>query len=302
VNGTVRRVRISRLRVLAVMTGIAALLLVPGTWSRVGASTSSRVVGSTESATPQVRLSSYRWIFYKEDFNHIRAKNPALIKQILAGPGTYVLERRRGGPPLPARVVPVQIFYSQYGLQRTINKNRIIPGVELVSDDLESWTITPKEERHDPMAAMEGFAQTAHDNGLRPILVPGRDLMRVPKAVCTQQPHFTISQAYLTCGLPAAAEFAPVFVIQASAVETDLTALTQLVKEGSSQARKANPKVMVFATLSVSPNGATVGYGAVVKAAQTIAPYVDGFSMNNIRPSDPRMIGFLQALSQASSS
>ena len=60
--------------------------------------------------------------------------------------------------------------------------------------------------------------------------------------------------------------------------------------------------MLVYATLSVSPNGATVGYGAVVTAAQAIAPYVDGFSMNNVRPSDPRMIGFLQALTQASSS
>jgi hypothetical protein len=297
---TFRRARMSRLRVLAVMTGIAALLLAPGAWSR--ASASARVSTSGSSAGPQISLSSFRWIFYKEDFNHIRAKNPALIQQVLAGPATYVLERRKGGPPLPAKVVPVQIFYSQYGLQRTINKNRIIPGVQLVSDDLESWTITPKGERHDPMTAMESFAQTAHDNGLRPILVPGRDLMRVPNAVCTQQPHFTISQAYLTCGLPEAAEFAPVFVIQASAVETDETALLNLVQQGAAQARKANPKVLVFATLSVSPNGATVGYSAVVKAAQQIAPYVDGFSMNNIRPSDPRMIGFLQAFSKASAS
>ena len=35
----------------------------------------------------------------------------------------------------------------------------------------------------------------------------------------------------------------------------------------------------------------------VVKAAQEIHKYVDGFAMNNIRPSDPRMIGFLEALS-----
>ena len=293
VNTTFRRRRPPRLRAVAVLTGVAALLIAPGTWSPVSA--------STNAGSPQISLSSFRWIFHKEDFNHIRAKNPALIQQILAGPGTYVLERRKGGPPLPPRVVPVQIFYSQYGLQKTIDKNRIMPGVELVSDDLESWTITPREERHDPITAMQSFAQIAHDNGLRPILVPGRDLMRVPNAVCTQ-PHYTISQAYLTCGLPAAAQYAPVFVIQAAAVETDLTALTQLVQQGAQQARAANPKVQVYATLSVSPNGATVGYGAVVKAAQAIAPYVDGFSMNNVRPSDPRMIGFLQALSQASSS
>ena len=59
------------------MTGVAALLLAPA---------------STSSGSPQISLSSNRWIFYKEDFNHIRARNPALIKQILAGPGAYVLE------------------------------------------------------------------------------------------------------------------------------------------------------------------------------------------------------------------
>ena len=49
-----------------------------------------------------------------------------------------------------------------------------------------------------------------------------------------------------------------------------------------------------------SGSGATVGYGAVVKAAQEIRKYVNGFAMNNIRPSDPRMIGFLEALSSQS--
>jgi hypothetical protein len=54
---------------------------------------------------------------------------------------------------------------------------------------------------------------------------------------------------------------------------------------------------IVFATLSVSPNGADVPFTAVVEVAKEIRPYVQGFAMNNIRPSDSRMINFLLALS-----
>jgi hypothetical protein len=102
----------------------------------------------------------------------------------------------------------------------------------------------------------------------------------------------------LRCGLPAAAAYAPIYVIQSAAVETNLSALRQLVREGATQARKANPNVTIFATLSVSPNGAYVPYTAVVRAAEAIRPYVQGFEMNNIRPSDWRMIHFLAGLSK----
>ena len=246
-----------------------------------------------------VSLSSLYWIFYKEDFNHINAEAPALIKQVAAGPGTYVLEQRVGGTRLPASVIPVQYFFSSAGLQAAIDHHKIIPGVQVVADDLEDFAITPASERKDPIPAMRGFADAAHANGYRPILIPGRDLMRVPRAVCSQQPGTTISQAYLRCGLPAAAAYAPIYVIQAAAVETNLSALRQLVQDGAAQARKANPHALVLATLSVSPNGLYVPASAVVLAAEAIRPYVQGFFMNDIRPSDSRMIGFLRALSKS---
>jgi hypothetical protein len=71
------------------------------------------------------------------------------------------------------------------------------------------------------------------------------------------------------------------------------------VQEGAAQARKANTNVIIFATLSVSPNGAYVPSAAVVRAARMIRPYVRGFEMNNIRSSDPRMIAFLTKLGGA---
>jgi len=278
-----------RPRVFAAVAGLVAFVLVVGSWSRAGAS----------SASAPISLSSVRWIFYKEDFNHLNAEAPALIKQIIAGPGTYVLEHRAGGPPLPRKVIPAEMFFSSASLQTAIDHDQVIPGVKIVVYDLEDLVTTPAAERKDPIPAMKGFARVAGAGGYQPILVPGRDLMLVSGAMCAKQPRHTISQSYLRCGLPEAAAYAPIYVIQSAAVETNLTALVQLVQESAAQARKANPNVVVFATLSVSPNGAFVPYAAVVRAAKAIRPYVQGFEMNNIRPSDWRMIHFLKGLSQA---
>ena len=275
-----------RPRALAAMAGLIAFVLAVGSWSRVSAT----------SVSGPISLSSVRWIFYKEDFNHLNAEVPALIKRIVAGPGTYVLEHRAGGPPLPRKVIPAEMFFSSADLQAAIHHHRVIPGVKLVVDDLEDLGTTPVAERKAPIPAMKGFAHAADAHGYQPILVPGRDLMLVSGALCSQQRGHTISQSYLRCGLPAAAAYAPIYVIQSAAVETNLSALRQLVREGTAQARKANPHVTIFATLSVSPNGSYVPYTAVVQAARVIRPYVQGFEMNNIRPSDWRMIDFLTGL------
>jgi hypothetical protein len=270
------------------MVGLVALVLAGGSWSRVSAST----IGD------RISLSSLYWIFYKEDFNHINAKYPALMKQVIAGPGTYVLEQHPGGDRLPRKVIPAETFFSSAGLEAAIDHHQVIPGVKFVADDLENIRIAPAPERRNPIPALKHFAKNANANGYRPILVPGRDLMRVPQAVCSQQPGDTISQAYLRCDVPAAAAYAPIYVIQSSAVETNLPALRQLVQQGAARARKANPNVIVLATLSVSPNGAYVPYTAAVKAALEIRPYVQGFAVNDVRSSDWRMVDFLRTLSE----
>ena len=147
-----------------------------------------------------------------------------------------------------------------------------------------------------PIRYMDKFAAAASANGLTPILVPARDLMRVPNGACTQNPPDTISQAYISCGIPAAAANASFYVIQAAAVEDDLPALRQLVRQGAAQARRANPKVIVLATLSAAPNGGPLPYTAVVKAARAILPYVQGFEMNSEPRNDRQLVSFLRAL------
>lgn len=277
-----------RPRAFAAIVGLVVFASAVGSWTGASASSAGR----------RISLSSLYWIFYKEDFNHLNVEAPALIKQVAAGPATYVLEQRAGGDRLPAGVIPVQYFFSSAGLHAAIEDHQVIPGVKFVADDLEDFAITPAPERKNPISAMRGFADDARANGYRPILIPGRDLMRVPRAVCSQQPGTTISQAYLRCGLPAAAAYASIYVIQAAAVETNLPALLQLVQEGTAQARRANPHAIVLATLSPSPNGSVVSALAVVAAAEAIRPYVQGFFINDLRADDSRMIGFLKALSQ----
>jgi hypothetical protein len=208
----------------------------------------------------------------------------------------FLPEHRAGGPPLPPQVIPAEMFFSSAELQAAIKHHRMIPGVKFVADDLEDLGLAPAVEQKEPIPAMKGFAHAADTHGYQPVLIPGRDLMLVSGAMCAKQPGHTISQSYLHCGLPAAAAYTPIYVIQSAAVETNLPALRQLVQEAAAQARKANPHVTIFATLSVSPNGTFVPYTAVVQAAKAIRPYVQGFEMNNIRPSDWRMIHFLAGL------
>ena len=293
-NHTSKPVWIPRPRALAVMAGLVAFVLSVGPWSPV----SARSVSGPVSLSGPISLSSVQWIFYKEDFNHLNDEDPALIKQIVASPATYVLEHSVGGHHLPKQVIPAQMFFSSAELQAAIDQGQVIPGVKVVVDDLEDLPTTPTAELDAPRTAMEEFAQAATASGYQPVLIPGRDLILVSGARCSRQPGSTISEAYLRCGLPGAAAYAPIFVIQAASVETNLPALEQLVHLAAARARKANPNVTIFATLSVSPNGADVPASAVVQAAEAIRPYVQGYAMNNVRPSDPRMLDFLTGLSQ----
>ena len=255
---------------------------------------------SAHAANKPVDLSKLYWVFYKEDLTRINAADPALAKQLIAGPGVYAYEQSNGYPPLPAGVTPVQLFFSNADFQSAVSGKQIIPGVQWVADDPEMWPQTPQAEQQAPLTYMQQFARTASAHGLNTVLVPGRDLMLVPGATCGQQQGQTISQAYVSCGLPGAAAYSRIYVIQGAAIETDLTALTQLVQTASAAARQANPNVIVIVSLASAPNGSPVGYTALNQAARAVLPYVQGFELNSTPATDSRMISFLHALANGS--
>ncbi len=282
--------RLLRPRVLSVIAVIAVIvtaLLAAGPAAQVSASPASQRTG----------LPKLYWIFYKEDIERVNAFDSAIVRQLVSGPGTYALTRSAHGPQLPAGVIPVENFFSDASLQNAIDAHAIYPRVKFVAEDPEYWKSTPKAEQVTPIRYMNKFATTASANGYTPILVPARDLMRVPNGACTQQGASTISQAYISCGIPAAAANARFYVIQAAAVETDLPALRQLVRQGAAQAHRANPHVIVLATLSAAPNGTPLPYTAVVSAARAVLPYVRGFEMNSEPRNDRELVSFFRALS-----
>ena len=115
-NHTIKRPRIPRPRALTVMAGLAAFVLSDSSWSSV----SARSASEPASLSGPISLSSVQWIFYKEDFNHLNDEDPALIKQIVASPATYVLEHSVGGHRLPRKVIPAEMFFSAAQLQAAI--------------------------------------------------------------------------------------------------------------------------------------------------------------------------------------
>jgi len=243
-----------------------------------------------------VNLTKLYWLFYKEDIERINKFDPGVVQVMASGGHTYALTRTKYGPRFPPGVIPVENFFSAASLAAAIRSRDVIPQVKVVAEDPEDWRSTPIDERLTPIKYMKDFASTAEGHGLLPILVPARDLLRVKKAACTATPAQTISQAYVACGLPAAAAKARIFVIQAAAVETNLPALRQLVQQGASEARKANPNVNVLATLSAAPNGTAVSLQALISAATTVLPYVNGFELNSEPHNDHELVSFLEAL------
>lgn len=279
------RTPLTRSRVFLAIGGLVALFAGTGFWSQEPARSAEKPV-----------IQRLYWIFYKEDIERINAFDPAMVQQLVSGPGTYALTRSAFGPKLPPGVIPVENFFSAAALEQAIATRTVIPGVRFVAEDPEYWRATPTPEKVTPIPYMKKFATAATSDGLTPILVPARDLMRVPNGVCTQKPADTISQAYISCDIPAAAANSRFFVIQAAAVETDLPALRQLVSQGAAEARRANPGVIVLATLSAAPNGTPVPYAAVGRAAQAILPYVRGFEMNSEPQNDHALVSFLRGL------
>ena len=255
---------------------------------------------SARPASTAVNLASLYWIYYKEDLNRLHALDPALIAATLSGPGTYALEQSEAGSRLPAGAIPIQLFFGSAGFATALRQDTIISGVRNVAYDPEDWPATPVAEQQNPLAAMKSFAGAAKSHRLRPMLLPGRDLMQVPGEVCAKKQGDTLSQAYLSCKIPTAAADAPVFVIQSAPVEADLTQLVNLVRQASVQARTVNPKVIIIATLNTAPGGTPISSADVTEAARKILPYVQGFLINSTRATDPAMISFLQALQNGS--
>jgi len=281
------RVRRSWRGPLLVAAALLAALLTIGLWL---------LVRSAHSVNKPISLGSVYWILYREDLIRMQAADPAVFQPILSGPSTFMLEHSATGNA-PAGAEPAELFFSYADFQAALQNHSIIPGVKYVAYDPENWPATPTQEQQNPRHYLQLFGQAAQSNGYKAILIPARDLMQVPGAVCGQRKGETLSAAYVRCGLPMTAAYGSVYVIQAASLELDLPSLKQLVQSSAAAARAANPAVTIFATLStIPPGGGPTSATALNKAARTILPYVQGLELNSTASTDSRMIAFLHDL------
>jgi hypothetical protein len=187
--------------------------------------------------------------------------------------------------------------------QTDVSGGAIAAGVVAVRYDNESWTQTPANEQADPVTFMRGFVTLAHANHLRAVLTPALDLMSNGAAACHAMTGETLDAAYLRCRIPEAAAMAgaDVFDIQAQSLQTTTTAWTTLVQNAATQARVANPGLIIVAGLTTDRTGDTAAnlYAAATSVVSLSMPtLVTGFWLNSMASSSAGITAAMDFLTQ----
>jgi hypothetical protein len=180
-----------------------------------------------------------------------------------------------------ARSTPTLIYRSDAAFAADVAGGKIDPRIKAVAYDPEYWSYTPAAERADPVSSMQTFAALARQHGYQVILTPSRDLMLDSAAACHKQVGETLDQAYLRCGIPAAAaRFADIVEVQSQVDEFSLARYKTMLGRAVSQARAANPAVKVLAGISTQPSTGTATFGSMVDDALAAATITDGVWVN----------------------
>jgi hypothetical protein len=212
----------------------------------------------------------FRWLGNSDIIRQIGAADP------VDPPPAYSLSApqsvaTRLGPTKVARYRSLAAFQADTAsLPWTID-----PGYEWVLYDPENWADTPVEEQQDPWAWLPRFGQYAHARGYRVITAPARDLGNVADTMQPKGMDENLTDWYIGTDLAyAAAMHSDIVSIQSQAETLDLKAYQNIVQEGRSQAKAANPYVKVFAGISTN-------YGTPAQmAAAAKAVHVDAYWLN----------------------
>lgn len=219
-----------------------------------------------------------RWAMARSSLEHLSAVNPAVARQEIDAPGALV----QNDPPLRDDPTPrgwsstsTEHWTSFAAFARDVAAGDVPSYVAAVHYDDESWAQTPLREQLHPAAYQRRFCGLAHEHGWVCVTGPGQDL-------CGKLAHprgETYAQCYLGLGLAAkAARYADVVDLQAQALEPrGARVYARFVRRASSQARAANPGIVVLGNLSPSPSGGAVSAELLAACARAARLYVDGY-------------------------
>jgi hypothetical protein len=221
------------------------------------------------------------------------------LASAFAGRTTYVTSP--GPAPLAALrmagvIEPTADYTSFAAFAADLAAGRLPKADHAVLYDIEKWSATPTDEQQNPRAYMDSFARLARAHGLLPILAPARDLVLVPGGSCVKRAGESVSDAYLRCGLAGADAHAAVLVVQSQAEQSDPAAFRGLLAQAVRQARAGNPGISVLGQLATAPLGRPAPLAGILAAGRSVAPLVQGFSLNLRAADAPVAEGLLSSL------
>jgi hypothetical protein len=216
-----------------------------------------------------------RWLLAPQGIAAIAA-DPE-VSRLLDNTQPFV--RKGGVVDIPPRwnAIPFDSFTSFGAIKNALERGTLVPRVEGVMYDNESWRFTPVEEQQNPAHYQRVAADLVHSYGLLFLTAPAVDL--VP--VLAPESRINRYDTYLRLGIAAdAARYADVVDIQAQGALRDTGMYANFVRQAAAQARSANPEVLVLAGISTNPSGQQVTADDILRAIAATRDSVDGYWLN----------------------
>jgi hypothetical protein len=195
----------------------------------------------------------------------------------------FVMRRDVAAAPPIWNPIPIASFFSFGAIRDSLETRSLGAGLRGVMYDYEKWRFTPYEEQRNPAGYVKQAADLVHAQGLLFLTAPAVNLVTV---IAPSADRNRLYESYLQLGIAAdAARYADVFDIQAQRFELNSEIYARFVREAATQARQANPKVVVLAGISTQPIGQQVTADDILRAIAATRDLVDGYWFNIPQPS-----------------
>ena len=245
-------------------------------WTRFLAVAVSLASLALSGASAQAGGKPVRWILNGPAMTTFTT-DPA-ARAFFAGTHPFVIVPKWRNATIPNSwgAVHTRIFTSYAEFERTLARGKIDPAVKAVLYDNEGWNLTPQQEQDNFADYARQFYTLAHRHGYFVISTPALSL-----ATHLQPAGERRFDTFVRLGFPGnAAKYADAIDIQVQGSEVNARTYAQFVTTAAAQARKANPKVLVFAGISTNPSGHKVSVNQIVSAVEATRSVVDGYWFN----------------------
>jgi len=242
-------------------------------------------------AAQGVNSKSIKWLFGGPAVAALAGNAEA--SRLLDGKEPFVMWGRQI-PHVPSewQAVQVRAFRNFAAIREALQSDALGPEVRGVMYDYERWQLTPEEEQRNPSPYVKQAAALVHAKNLLFFTAPAVNIVTV---IAPSEDRTRLDDTYIRLGIASdAARYADVFDIQAQRFETDPSRYARFVRQAASQARQANPKVLVLAGISTEPIGQRVSADDILRAIAATRDVVDGYWFNIPQPSaySPRAVEF----------